>query len=135
MSTLARIEAEPEPLAVVVTEDVLSVELSDGRTISAPIAWFPRLLHGTPKERANFELGHFGIHWPDLDEDIPVDGLLRGEKSGESMASLKRWLDHRARGEKVPVPSFALPKDMAQMLKHEQRQKAKRRAGKRIESK
>ena len=116
MSTLTRTRTLAEPVDVAVTDDTLRVELSDGRSISAPLAWFPRLLHGTPKERANFELGGFGIHWPDLDEDIPVEGLLLGEKSSESMTSLKRWLDYRAQGKRIPVPTFPLPADMARML-------------------
>jgi hypothetical protein len=82
---------------VSVTDDTLSVDLADGRTISAPIAWFPRLAHGTPAERRNLHLigGGEGIHWPDLDEDISVEGLLAGRRSGESQASLKRWLASR----------------------------------------
>jgi len=129
MTTLVRTEIVPEAVDVKVTKDTLRVELSDGRTISAPVVWFPRLLHGTPKERANFELGHFGIHWPDLDEDIPVEGLLRGEKSGESLKSLRRWLDHRSRGEKVPVPTFPLPKGMARILEREKsRRKSQRKS-------
>lgn len=81
-----------------VTEDTLSVELSDGRTISAPLAWYPRLLHGTPRERRQWRLigrGQ-GIHWKILDEDISVEGLLAGRASGESQASFKKWLEARA---------------------------------------
>jgi hypothetical protein len=119
MTTLVRTEIIPEPVDVKVTKNTLCVELSDGRAISVPTIWFPRLTHGTPKERANFELGHFGVHWPDLDEDISIEGLLRGEKSGESSRSLQRWMDYRARGEKVPVPTFPLPKSMARALERE----------------
>jgi hypothetical protein len=76
----------------------LTVELTDGRTITTPLAWFPRLLHATAKERASWRLigrGH-GIHWPELDEDISVDNLLAGQRSGESESSLRRWLaQHR----------------------------------------
>ena len=97
MSTLAKPEVVPEPAGVKVTADTLSVDLADGRTISVPISWFPRLLHGTSRERANFELGRNGVHWPDLDEDIPVAGLLNGEKSGESLASIDCWLQSRKR--------------------------------------
>ncbi len=85
-----------------VNEDTLSVELSDGRTISAPLAWYPRLLHGSPRERRNWRLigrGH-GIHWEGLDEDISVEGLLAGHASGESQASFKRWLEARRPGPK-----------------------------------
>ena len=84
-------------LRVDVTDDTLSVELADGRTISVPLAWYPRLKHGTPGERANWRLigkGH-GIHWPELDEDISVENLLAGNASGESQASFKRWLAQR----------------------------------------
>ncbi len=80
-----------------VTEDLLTVDLSDGRTVSVPLAWFPRLLHGTTDERNNWRLigeGE-GIHWPDLDEDISVENLLFGKPSGESQKSFKRWLEKR----------------------------------------
>jgi len=81
-----------------VNDDTLSVDLSDGRTISAPVAWYPRLSHGTSAERARWRLigNGSGIHWPDLDEDISVDNLLAGRPSGESQTSFKRWLDQRA---------------------------------------
>jgi hypothetical protein len=83
---------------VTVTEDTLTVELSDGRSISVPLAWYPRLLHGTPEERATWRLigQGTGIHWPALDEDISVENLLAGRASGESQSSLKRWLAQRA---------------------------------------
>jgi hypothetical protein len=85
---------------VVVTEDAVVVDLVDGRAISAPLAWYPRLLHGSPDERANWRLigkGE-GIHWADLDEDISIEALLLGKPSGESAASLKRWLESRQAG-------------------------------------
>ncbi len=84
--------------SVTVTEDTLSVDLNDGRTISVPLAWFPRLLHATQAERNNWRLigkGH-GIHWEDIDEDISVEGLLAGRPSGESQLSFKKWLTSRA---------------------------------------
>ena len=58
----------------------LIVDLMDGRTISVPLAWYPRLLHATPEQRANWETcaGGYGIHWPDVDEDLSTEGLLRG---------------------------------------------------------
>lgn len=75
----------------------LRVELSDGRIVSAPLAWFPRLQHGTVAERNHWRLigGGEGINWPDLDEDISVENLLAGQPSGESQKSLQRWLDTR----------------------------------------
>ena len=85
---------------VLMGADVLSVDLADGRSISVPLAWFPRLLHGAPLERSNWRLigkGE-GIHWPDLDEDISVAGLLAGRRSGETQESLARWLEGRAKG-------------------------------------
>lgn len=99
-------ELDVEATAVHVTDDTLSVDLEDGRAVSAPLAWYPRLLNGTPEERANFEIGHFGIHWPDLDEDISIRGLLLGRKSGESRESLKWWLDQRAKGRKVTFEDY-----------------------------
>jgi Protein of unknown function (DUF2442) len=89
--------AVPGAVGVVVTDDRLSVDLDDGRTIAVPIAFYPRLAHGTPAERANFELsgGGYGIHWPELDEDVGVEGLLLGRKSTESPASFARWLAAR----------------------------------------
>jgi len=89
---------------VVLSSDTLTVDLSDGRTISVPLAWYPRLLHGTPEERNNWRLigDREGIHWPDLDEDVSVENLLLGKPSGESQASFARWLEQRAaRGKHV----------------------------------
>ena len=85
-------------LKVTVTADALAIDLVDGRTLVVPLAWYPRLLHGTRRERSHWRLigRGTGIHWPDLDEDISVEGLLAGRPSGESQRSLKRWLDARA---------------------------------------
>ena len=82
---------------VAVTEDTLAVDLSDGRTISVPLGWYPRLSHGTPEERANWRISGAGwsVHWPDLDEDVSVKGLLLGNSSGESQGSFKKWLEKR----------------------------------------
>ena len=90
----------PEAMIVAVTEDTLTAELSDGRTISVPLAWYPRLVHATPEERGNWALfgGGQGIHWPDLDEDISVENLLAGRKSGESHRSFKQWLEAKGEG-------------------------------------
>ncbi len=88
----------PSATGVQVNDDVLSVDLSDGRTISVPVAWYPRLSHGTAEERGHWRLigNGRGIHWPELDEDISVENLLSGQPSGESQTSFKRWLDQRA---------------------------------------
>lgn len=87
----------PRAVNVTVTEDTLSVDLEDGRTISVPIGWYPRLAHGTQAERLHFEISGagYGIHWPDLDEDIGIEGLLFGKRSTESPASFERWLRRR----------------------------------------
>ena len=93
----------PKAVDVKITEDSLTVELSDGRSVSAPLAWFPRLLHANTKERKHWRLignGH-GIHWEDLDEDISVESLLAGQSSGESQASFKRWLLGHSSGKRL----------------------------------
>jgi hypothetical protein len=89
--------ALPKAIDVVVSDDTLAVDLDDGRTIAVPIGWYPRLAHGTPAERANFRISGagYGIHWPDLDEDIGVEGLLFGKKATESPSSFERWLRRR----------------------------------------
>ena len=95
--TTSIIERQARAQTVTVTEDELTVALEDGRTISVPLVWFPRLLHATPAERANWRLigeGE-GIHWPELDEDIAVAHLLAGIPSQESQRSLQRWLQSR----------------------------------------
>jgi hypothetical protein len=81
------------------TDESLIVALEDGRTLSVPLDWYPRLAHGTAAERAHWELmgGGYGIHWPDLDEDLHIEGLLAGHRSGESDTSIARWLAARAR--------------------------------------
>ena len=98
----------PDAMTIEVTEDTLTAELSDGRTISVPISWYPRLVHATLEERNNWELigtGE-GIHWPDLDEDLSVEGFLAGRKSGESPRSFKRWLEAKKAG--LPVNIYEI---------------------------
>jgi len=82
---------------VKVTDDELTVQLEDGRTLAVPLVWYPRLLDGSKRERARWRfIGRgVGIHWPSLDEDISVEGLLAGRRSGESQESLKRWFGGR----------------------------------------
>jgi hypothetical protein len=91
---------------VAVSEDSLRVELADGRALVIPIGWYPRLKHGTPRERANFEISALGIHWPDLDEDISIRGLLLGHKSAENPAIIKWWLQQRTKGRKATVEDY-----------------------------
>lgn len=87
----------PEIQKVVVNDDYLTVELSDGRNISVPLSWYPRLLNGSENERNNWRItgSKEGIHWPDLDEDISLKNLIFGQPSGESQKSFQRWLEQR----------------------------------------
>ena len=97
MNSLVTEIQEASAQTITVSDDSLTIDLVDGRTIIAPLAWYPRLWYGTPAERNNFEVIGDGtiIHWPDLDEDLSVSGILAGRPSGESQRSLKRWLEKR----------------------------------------
>ena len=99
------IDRVPEAMTIPVTEDTLTAELSDGRTISVPLAWHPRLMHATPQERTNWQLvgGGQGIHWPDLDEDISIEDLIAGRKSGESHRSFRQWLEAKREGRELTL--------------------------------
>ncbi len=99
MSTLT-LEHEPLAVDLTVTGETLSLVLADGRSLSVPLAWYPRLAHGTQAERANWHLlgGGYAIEWPDLDEHIGVAGVLAGRRSGESEASFQRWMASRGNG-------------------------------------
>lgn len=96
--SISMVEIEvPKAENVKVTNDSLNVDLSDGRTISVPLEWFPRLVYATPAERKKWRLigkGH-GVHWEDIDEDISIEGLLAGKPSKESQTSFKKWLSRR----------------------------------------
>lgn len=97
MTTLT-LEAEPIANQVTVTDEKLIVDLADGRSLSIPLTWYPRLIHASPKERQNWQLlgDGYAIEWVDLDEHIGVEGLLAGRRSGESQRSFERWLATRA---------------------------------------
>ena len=99
----------PAPSAVRarIIDDAVAIDLSDGRTVTAPLAWYPRLLHGTARERRHWRLigGGEGVHWPDLDEDLSVEGLLAGRPSAESQESFKKWLQGRPRANKRMQPA------------------------------
>jgi uncharacterized protein DUF2442 len=98
--SISRVDIEvPQAVDVLVDDDAITVDLSDARSITVPLAWYPRLLHGSQEERHNWRLigDGEGIHWEDLDEDISVENLLTGRRSGESPKSFKKWLAARAR--------------------------------------
>ena len=99
MTSLPNESHPPQARHVALTDGALIVDLVDGRVLSVPIMWYPRLSHATATERANWRLIGMGegIHWPDLDEDVSVEGLLAGRGSEESQSSLQRWLAGRAR--------------------------------------
>lgn len=87
----------PRIQVIEITDDTLAVDLSDGRTISVPLAWYPRLLNGSYEERQDWRLigDGTGIHWNQLDEDISVKNVVLGQPSGESQKSFQRWLNQR----------------------------------------
>ena len=96
MTTLV-LETEPLVIKVTVTDEKVIVDLVDGRSLSVPLAWYPRLLHGSPKERDNWQLlgDGYAIEWVDLDEHIGVEGLLAGRRSSENQRSFESWLINR----------------------------------------
>ena len=93
MSSSSLATETPIAKAVKVSGDAIVVELRDGRYVSVPLTWYPRLAEATPRERRNWELigPGIGVHWPDIDEDISVEALLAGLASNESPSSLRRW--------------------------------------------
>ena len=97
MSSLDVEIQEARAQAIKLTDEDLIVDLVDGRTVIVPLGWFPRLWHGSTRERNHFQLFGDGayIHWPDLDEDLTIASLLAGRRSGESSRSLKKWLAAR----------------------------------------
>jgi hypothetical protein len=97
MSSSVKQVERPRALRVGVSDDELTVDLDDGRTIVVPLSWYPRLEHATSEERQRWELigNDTGIHWEAVDEDISVDALVRGKPSSESQASFRSWLAAR----------------------------------------
>ena len=89
--------AIPNVQNVIVSENTLTFELEDGRTVAAPLGWYPRLAHASSEERVRWRLigAGMGIHWEDLDEDISVEALILGKPSSESQKSFQRWLAGR----------------------------------------
>ena len=96
MADLIEHELErPEIQTVMVSEDSLTVDLKDGRTIITPLLWYPRLCYATEQEQQNFQIMRNVIYWPELDEEVSVRGMLLGRMSGESPQSIQGWLTRR----------------------------------------
>jgi hypothetical protein len=98
--SISTIEIQPTLAErISIDEELLTIDFVDGRSVSIPLEWYPRLVHGTVQERNNWRLigqGE-GIHWPELDEDISVENVWAGQSSGESQRSLQRWLESRSK--------------------------------------
>ena len=90
------------------TDESLVVDMADGRTVKVPLSWYPRLAHATKKERDNWEMlfDGEGFHWPDLDEDLSVDGFVKGRPSGEGKRSFARWLKAKQEGRGLTIPEL-----------------------------
>jgi hypothetical protein len=125
-------EKEIRAKRVSVTDDRVTVDLNDGRTISVPTKWYPRLLYGTAAERAKVEIWMDGIYWPRLNADISYRGLLMGNHSGESVKSFQRWLDYRERGLSEPILTLPMPAELSRFLKHEGSRKARKQKSRRV---
>jgi len=106
VSFAEKLDSTPTAKSVHVTDDSIVVEFKDGRSISVPTKWYPRLLHATARERADYEIDGYGVTWPRIEADFSIRGILLGNKSGESPASLKFWLDHRKKGKQVTVEDY-----------------------------
>jgi hypothetical protein len=108
MPSIAKKPPVPKAVYVVCDETNLSVQLVDGRRLTLPLDWYPRLKHGSPAERNHWRLigGGEGIHWPDLDEDLSVEGFIAGRKSAESAAMFRFWLENKKRGRLVTIDDF-----------------------------
>ncbi len=91
--SILTLASSPTALKVSITEDALTVALDDGRVVSVPISWYPRLSHALVRHREIYELigGGHGIHWPELDEDISIENILFGQPSGEGAKSFQKW--------------------------------------------
>lgn len=100
------LDLDVQAKSVRVTDETISVDLEDGRSIAVPTAWYPRLKHATAAERDAYEIGPYGVEWPGVEADFSVRGLRLGHKSGESRESFKFWLDARKKGRKTSFQDF-----------------------------
>jgi hypothetical protein len=104
-----------------VTDERITIEFKDGRSVSVPTKWYPRLLHGNTAERSSYEIWDDGVYWPALNADISYQGILEGKKSGECAKSFRRWMRYHSRGEQELIPTFPLPAEMANAIKQPNR--------------
>lgn len=109
-SSMHERELEVEATSARVTDDSLIVELEDGRTISSPLVWYPRLVYAKRRDRNKVEVNGLSLHWPELDEDLSIRGIILGRKSGESPESLEFWLKNYRAGKKVTLEDFVKTK-------------------------
>lgn len=123
VSSQIDLELDVRATCVAVTDETITVDLEDGRTVVVPTAWYPRLVHATPKERQNYVISPSGIEWPDVEADFSIRGILLGRKSGEGNASFEYWLSHRKKGKRVTVMDF-----LAKRARERERGKLKKRA-------
>ena len=126
ISSKNKIERPVRAKRVSIADDCITVDFRDGRRISVPTKWYPRLAHGTPAERAKMEIWSDGIYWPRLNADISYQGLFLGLRSGESSSSFRRWLNYHSRGEQEPILTLPLPPELAKILKRERLRKRRR---------
>jgi hypothetical protein len=106
MTSLAVEFEAAQAKSVRVTDRIITVQLTDGRTVTVPTSWYPRLLHATTKERANYEIDSVGVSWPDVEADFSIRGILLGRKSDESRESFNFWLKARRNGKTVTVEDY-----------------------------
>ena len=122
-SSNSDLELNVRATGVVVTDQIITVDLDDGRSVVVPTVWYPRLSYATRKERLNYEISPFGIEWPDVEADFSIRGILLGRKSGEGSASLSYWLENRKKGKRTTVEEF-----LSKVSKEKRRGRQKRHA-------
>ena len=125
-SSVNEFAASARAKRVRVTDERITVDFKDGRSVSIPTAWYPRVLRGSASERAKVEIWDDGIIWPDLNADVSYDALFRGRKSGESAKSFRRWLSYHSRGEREPIPTLPMPPGLAKALERSRRPRSRK---------
>ena len=128
ISSTADAGLDAKASSVHVTDEAICVEFVDGRTISVPTNWYPRLLHATATERRNCEINDFGIEWPDVEADFSIRGILLGHRSGENPACFRFWLNNRKRGKRVTVEQWLRQRSELRSARRTQDNGARRRS-------